>query len=601
MTNFDDETEVDPFLGRTVGGRYEVEALLGAGAMGRVYRAQQRTVDRAVALKILHMHVAVDATNRARFLREARTAAKVDHPNSVQVLDIDIDPDGTPFMVMELLDGESLADIISREAPMPLSRIVPLMRQCLAALAAAHELGIVHRDLKPENIVVIRRGGEEVVKVTDFGLAKLMNDGDSAKLTATGLVAGTPAYMSPEQAQGGALDARADLYSLGVVLYEMATGALPFDVNSAIAMVIAHINQAPKRPSERFPDVDPALEVVILKTLEKSPDARYPTASELSAALEAMHATVDPAARLSAVSVVAPEVKATLEAPAPTVSVAPVASAVTPAPKRPPWVLIAAGGLALTAAAVGLSTTRGARPDAPPSVSAPAPAPAPAAPEPPAPTTVPEAPVAPVARAPEDVPPAAVAIPEGAMAARAAVVRTGRGHRSSRREPEPEAAAPETPAPTPATAPAPAPAPAPVAAAPTPPPPAPVVIPPPAPVAAPAPPALREFRASLEGVHVSGGVGRGAVQSRLQRASSNLAACALRAAQGNSAAASSPVSLRVEVDVRDRRLEAVRLQGAPAWMPRCSDSMRSAFLGDLPEAEDTEYTIQFAVTLTPTR
>ena len=226
VTDLDEHTEVDAFLGRTVGGRYVIEALLGAGAMGRVYRAKQLSTERLVALKILHLHVSLDGVSRARFVREARTAGRVDHPNSVQVLDVDIDPDGTPFMVMELLAGEPLSEVIRREAPMPVARIVPLLRQVLLALAAAHEAGVVHRDLKPDNIVVTRRDDIEFVKVTDFGLAKLMDDGDGAstKLTATGLVAGTPAYMAPEQAQGTApLDARADVYALGVICHELLT------------------------------------------------------------------------------------------------------------------------------------------------------------------------------------------------------------------------------------------------------------------------------------------------------------------------------------------------------------------------------------------
>jgi serine/threonine protein kinase len=614
VTDLDEHTEVDAFLGRTVGGRYVIEALLGAGAMGRVYRAKQLSTERLVALKILHLHVSLDGVNRARFVREARTAGRVDHPNSVQVLDVDIDPDGTPYMVMELLQGEPLSEVVRREAPMPVARIVPLLRQVLLALAAAHEAGVVHRDLKPDNIVVTRRDDIEFVKVTDFGLAKLMDDGDGAstKLTATGLVAGTPAYMAPEQAQGtGALDARADVYALGVVLYEMATDYLPFDVNSAIAMVVAHINTPPVPPSKRVAHVDPRLEAVILHALQKSPDDRYGSAKEFLAALEALllDAPVTATAPLAASPMRALEVTATVsEIPAPltatVVSGAPprVSSGSTevPAPQAFPtkWAALA-GGLLVLSLALGLTRGRDPAPVVAPAVTAVAP---PVSPPEAAPSPTPQAP--PVARLPEVVAPPALAVPQGALAARAAVLHTGRTRREERplaAVPAPPAPVPSSPAPVPSS-PAPVPSlPAPVPSLPAPVPSLPAPVPSlPAPVPSlPAP--IRGYRASVDGLMASGGVGRGPLSSRAERAAESLAGCALRARRGSDDGSSTPVRAQVEVEVRDRRLESARVTGGPAWLGGCGDAVRGAFQGDLPEAEDTEYTVRFAVSLTPTR
>jgi serine/threonine-protein kinase len=597
VTDLDEYTEVDAFLGRTVGGRYVIEALLGAGAMGRVYRAKQLSTERLVALKILHLHVSLDGVNRARFVREARTAGRVDHPNSVQVLDVDIDPDGTPFMVMELLAGEALSELIRREAPMPVARIVPLLRQVLLALSAAHEAGVVHRDLKPDNIVVTRRDDIEFVKVTDFGLAKLMDDGEgsSTKLTATGLVAGTPAYMAPEQAQGtGALDARADVYALGVVLYEMATDHLPFDVNSAIAMVVAHINTPPVPPSKRVASVDPRLETVILRALQKSPDDRYGSAKEFLAALEALLTAAPtttttplaaPPARDPGLTATAPEITATLAATV--VSGAPprVSSGSTeaPAPQGLPtkWAALAGGLMLLTLAPVV----------APAATAASAPVLAPEAPPAPSPQ------VAPVARLPEVVPPPALEVPQGALAARAAVLLTGRTRREERTPapvPSPSAPVPSPPAPVPSP---PAPVPSPPAPVPSLPAPVPSL---PAPVPSlPAP--IRGYRAAVDGLMASGGVGRGPLSSRAERAAESLADCALRAGRGTDDGSNTAIRARVELEVRDRRLEGARVRGGPAWLGRCGDAVRGAFQGDLPEAEDTEYSVAFDVSLTPTR
>ena len=609
MRDLDEHTEVDAFLGRTVGGRYVIEALLGAGAMGRVYRAKQLSTARLVALKILHLHVSLDGVNRARFVREARTAGRVDHPNSVQVLDVDIDPDGTPFMVMELLAGEALSEIIRREAPMPVARIVPLLRQVLLALSAAHEAGVVHRDLKPDNIVVTRRDGIEFVKVTDFGLAKLMDDGDGAstKLTTTGLVAGTPAYMAPEQAQGTApLDARADVYALGVVLYEMATDYLPFDVNSAIAMVIAHISLPPVPPSKRLANVDPRLEAVILRALQKSPDARYGSAKEFIAALEALlldaPATTATTARAPEGTATAPAIPPTLTATV--VSGAPprVPSGATEAPAPPSfptkWAALA-GGLMLLTLALGLTRGRDPAPMVAPAATGNAP---PVSPRETAPT--PSVQVPQVARLPEVVAPPALEVPQGALAARAAVLHTGRTRRDERPPvpvpsppvpvPSPPVAVPSPPVPVPSP---PVPVPSPPVPLPSPPVPVPSL-----PAAVPSPPApIRGYRAAVDGLVATGGVGRGPLLSRAERAAESLAGCALRAGRGSDDGSNTPLRAQVEVEVRDRRMEGARVRGGPAWLNGCSDAVHAAFQGDLPEAEYTEYTVSFAVSLTPTR
>lgn len=289
-------------IGRKIGGKFAVEAPIGNGAMGAVYRARQIDLDKDVAIKVLHDRHAAEQSFVARFKREAKAASLIDHPNSMRVLDFGQEPDGLLYIAMELLEGPSLHKIIQTESPLETPRIINLVRQMLAALAAAHDLDILHRDLKPENIIVVTKKddeghGSELAKVCDFGIAKVgSSSADSsiqnAKLTNAGSIVGTPDYMSPEQARGnGEIDQRSDLYSVGVILYEMMTGHTPFKAQTALGVVLAHLHEIPRPPSELAPACDSKLEAICMKALSKDPHDRYASAREMRTALADWSAT----------------------------------------------------------------------------------------------------------------------------------------------------------------------------------------------------------------------------------------------------------------------------------------------------------------------
>jgi serine/threonine protein kinase len=279
----------DPFLGAVVNGKYRVEALVGQGGMGRVYRARHLSLDREVVLKMLHRAYSGDPQIVKRFQREARAASRLDHPNSIAVLDFGEAEDGTLFMVMEYLAGRDLGKVVAEEFPLGDERIVRIGAQVLSALCEAHAKGVIHRDLKPENVMVVaRRDNPDFVKVLDFGIAKIVSAGEGEpKLTQAGLVCGTPEYMSPEQARGAELDARSDLYSTGVLLYQLCTGALPFDSETPVGFLTAHLSQLPVPPRTRRPDlsISPSLDVLVSRALEKDPARRFQSADEMRTAL----------------------------------------------------------------------------------------------------------------------------------------------------------------------------------------------------------------------------------------------------------------------------------------------------------------------------
>lgn len=273
-------SESDTLVGRVLAGRYELESLVGEGAMGRVYRAKQTVINKPFAVKILAPHLMNDETSRARFAAEAHNSASLNHPNCVSVVDHGTE-DGLTYIVMEFVQGVELAEIIEREAPLAKARVVDLTLQLLGALDEAHGLGILHRDLKPENVVVqqLRTHGE-LIKILDFGIATLMDtsNGMQKGLTAQGLICGTPEYMSPEQVRGQPLDGRSDLYAVGVILYQMLAGRLPFDAESAVDILHMHLHEEPIPPSQILGTEPDELEAVCLRAMAKDREARFATA-----------------------------------------------------------------------------------------------------------------------------------------------------------------------------------------------------------------------------------------------------------------------------------------------------------------------------------
>jgi serine/threonine protein kinase len=269
---------VDPLIGRTFDDKYRLDERLGVGGMGTVYRATHLLIDRPVAVKVLNPRFVEDEAAQARFRREARAAGRLQHTNAVAVTDFGRAEDGYVYIVMELLEGVTLREVLAREAPLDTARAVSMMLQVSAAVAAAHEAGIIHRDLKPANIFIVQRPhAPAVVKVLDFGIAKLAAealDDDHQTLTQVGVMIGTPRYMSPEQCDGAKLTPAADVYSLGIILYEMLTSVTPFTGTSPLAVALKHSTEAPKPPRELVPSIPPALEEVMLHALEKKPDER---------------------------------------------------------------------------------------------------------------------------------------------------------------------------------------------------------------------------------------------------------------------------------------------------------------------------------------
>jgi serine/threonine-protein kinase len=316
-------------IGRTIAGKFAIEELLGSGAMGRVFRARQLALEKPVAIKVLNAALAIDPAFVARFAREAKAAARLDHPNSIRVFDFGREPDGLLYIAMELVSGKDLATEIEEQGRMPPERIANILVQVLAALSVAHEMGVLHRDLKPANVMLVRGRNDDgqaidLAKVCDFGIAKIVDSSsgpDDARasthpLTA-GLVVGTPEYMAPEQARGAQVDARADVYAVGVILYQMLTARLPFEADTPLSMVIKHVTEAPARPSAVCADVDPSLEAICLKALQKNPSDRFQSASEMRLALAATAArtgaTSEPRAAAAAVGTSPSPTVATLE------------------------------------------------------------------------------------------------------------------------------------------------------------------------------------------------------------------------------------------------------------------------------------------------
>jgi serine/threonine-protein kinase len=271
-------------LGTLIGGRYRLDAELGRGGMSTVYRAFDTVLERTVAIKLMHREIATDSDQLERFRREARAVARLNHPHVVTVIDAGEEPadggTGTPYIVLEYIDGETLKAIIRSEGPLDISRAIAYTIEVARALGAAHEQQIVHRDVKPHNILVSEEGG---AKITDFGIARsLAEEG----LTMAGRVLGTTDYVSPEQALGQPVTGQSDLYSLGVVLYEMLTGDVPFHGDSPVAVAMKHVREEPPDVQERRPHLSAATAAVLDRSMAKDLGRRYPDAAAMVADLE---------------------------------------------------------------------------------------------------------------------------------------------------------------------------------------------------------------------------------------------------------------------------------------------------------------------------
>ncbi|MBB0246950.1 protein kinase, partial [Streptomyces alkaliphilus] len=276
--------------GRAVGaGRYRLQQLLGTGGMASVHLAHDSVLDRQVAVKTMHGDLGREDSFRERFKREAQSVAKLTHTNIVSVFDTGedvIDGQPVPYIVMEYVDGRPLRneldEDIARYGAMPADKALHVTMDVCAALDISHEMGLVHRDIKPGNVMLSRRGG---VKVMDFGIARAMQSGVTA-MTQTGMVVGTPQYLSPEQALGRGVDARSDLYSVGIMLFELLTGRLPFDADSPLAIAYAHVQEEPPAPSTINASVPPALDALVARALRKNPNERFQSAEEFRRACE---------------------------------------------------------------------------------------------------------------------------------------------------------------------------------------------------------------------------------------------------------------------------------------------------------------------------
>ncbi len=270
---------------RVLAGRYRINELIGQGGMARVYRGHDLTLGRDVAIKILEGTLATDAAFRMRFRMEAQAASRMSHPSIVRVFDAGDSAAGSddpPFIVMELVRGRLLKDVIA-DGPVPLDDAIRYVDGILEALEYSHRAGVVHRDIKPGNVMITPDGG---VKVMDFGIARAVSD-SSATVAETSRIIGTAAYLSPEQAQGDAVDARTDLYSVGIVLYELLAGRQPFRGDSPVAVVFQHVSEAPQLPTEVNETAPHSLNPVVLRALAKDPDQRFPDAASFRAALAA--------------------------------------------------------------------------------------------------------------------------------------------------------------------------------------------------------------------------------------------------------------------------------------------------------------------------
>jgi serine/threonine-protein kinase len=274
--------ELENLVGFTLDGRYRLDSLIGMGGMGDVYRATHVHLDTEFAVKLLKPELVANQTAIKRFRLEAKAAGRIHHPNAIRVTDFGVTPERIVYLVMEIVKGHSLRDLMAQEGPLSHIRTINLVRQVCGAVDAAHRGGVIHRDLKPDNILIEKINNIERVKVLDFGIAKLRETNPDNFLTQAGTIIGTPQYMSPEQCQGKELDPRSDIYSIGIILYEMLAGKVPFDGKSAIEVVVHQLHDPPQPLHELAPEVPVSITQIVMRSLEKDPDQRPASATELS-------------------------------------------------------------------------------------------------------------------------------------------------------------------------------------------------------------------------------------------------------------------------------------------------------------------------------
>ncbi|MFK7987063.1 MAG: serine/threonine protein kinase [Sandaracinaceae bacterium] len=411
----------DPLVGRLINDRFLVTGLLARGGMGKVYRAEQAPLGREVALKVLNPNYRGDGDPEfhRRFFLEASTCAKLTHPNTVTIFDYGRTDDDIYYIAMELLEGDTLHRTLRREGPFDVERAMHITRQICRSLREAHGIGVIHRDLKPANIFLVSSEDEEdFVKVLDFGLVKDL-EGSGEDLTQTGLFMGSPKYMSPEQIQGDEVDGRADLYSLGVILFEMLTGTVPFDRTHSVNILMAHVHDEPPSMQETNPDVSvpEGLAAIVACTLAKSPDDRFASMDALLDALRrllydaGLPVTVSAELSSSMTGITAPTGAQMLPSGSGSSDGWTIASAPPPprsaTARRGPWVMAVVGVLALLAAGL-VALFAGTR-------EAPIPTPAPNALEAPAPEPAPEVPIEVAPAMPSPIRVAITSSPPGAL------------------------------------------------------------------------------------------------------------------------------------------------------------------------------------------
>src|SRR5881398_1947087 len=282
------EDELGTHVAQVLSANYELESEVGRGGMGIVYCARDRRLKREIAIKVLPPELSFRVDIRQRFLREAETAAQLNHPNIVPIYTVE-ERDNLVYFVMAYIKGDNLGQRLQQHGPMPPVEVRRILREVAEALAYAHNRNVIHRDIKPDNIIIDEETGRAMV--TDFGIARALTDSGDSRLTATGMAIGTPAYMSPEQSAGDrAIDGRSDLYSLGILGYQMLTGEPPFTATSTPAMLVKHISERPIPVEQRRADVPPDLARSVMMLLEKDPANRFPTAAALVAALDTREA-----------------------------------------------------------------------------------------------------------------------------------------------------------------------------------------------------------------------------------------------------------------------------------------------------------------------